>query len=404
MWFKRRKKSEQDHALSESLRSLQGLLSETGRQEPQLDTQDDDKPDTDETLDGSEPGLAGSEGPALQGVINAAEPAPPEAGSRWQDLNLSFDAEPLIPKPAEPVSTGNTRTSQAPLDTPQAGVPWDEEKNEDEGDSQAAAGAAPADPSSDDAQAPEMPGSDQETDLEIDQETNQGRDEADVEPIIESSPSVASGEGSEAPRDLLDVCEADGVYDGHDDANESVDEPAAGGEPAEPVLTAPETPASDAADAPDAELELHDLDNVDNEPALPQHEVIQEANGRGQNTTEGEVEENQAAPEPEPQPATTASAAASNKQRLEDQLHLQLEPTDEPADADIPTLTQAVYVPDAPFNAPEPEPAEPARDTRLVGDIEDLRSRLRNVDLDTLSPDQQAQLHNDLSELLDKLE
>lgn len=398
MWFKRRKKSEQDHALSESLRSLQSLLNDTGRQEPQLDAVDDGEAGSGDTPGGREPELAGGAGPGLEGGLDSAEPTPPEPGNRWRELSLSFDAEPLIPKAVEPVSTGDAEASEDPQDMAQADAQW----GEDDGDMEPAVGAAPTIPSNDDMEAPQAP-------LEY-QAADEERDEAGVEPVIGTTSSLWSDEDAEAADGPLEVREADGVYDANDGQDESQDEDegeaepagrAMAGEPAEPVPQAPEPPTSDA---PDAELELYSLDSDDDEAALPHNESVEEEDPLHGHGTGDENAEIETAPDPEPRPAAAVSTTATTTQRLEDQLDLQLESTDDPGDADIPTLTQAVYVPDAPLDAPDPAPVEPARDTSLVEDIEDLRSRLRNVDLDALSPEQQTRLHKGLSELLDKLE
>ncbi len=137
MWFKRHKKSEQDHALSESLRSLQSLLSETGRREPSLDPGDgppgdpgSEPPTEPRPPRASNPG-SGARPPAAQGDGGSAEPGTPDSsGNRWRDLNLSFDAEPVLPR--------------ARRDSPpDAGVPEPEAETGDEGHAAVDAGDDP---------------------------------------------------------------------------------------------------------------------------------------------------------------------------------------------------------------------------------------------------------------------
>lgn len=377
MWFKRRKKSEQNHALSESLRSLQNLLNDTGRQEPQLDN-----------LDDGEPGLADSKGAESPGGLKADGPAPPEPGNRWQELSLSFDAEPLIPRPVHPASSDDGAPSEDLPETAQV----DARSEPGEGDLGPAGGTAPAAPSDDNIGPPEASPRSQQADG--------ARDEAGVEPVIGTTSSLWSDDDAGTPVNSLEVLEAGGDYDDGEADPTGLVHP---GEPAEPFQQAPEPPA---LDAPDAELELYGLDpdTDDCEPVLPDSERIEQADPLEGNTMDDAVEETEATPESDPRSATAASTPSSHQQPSENQLHLQLEPTDEPADADIPTLTQAVYVPDAPSDAPAPASFKPAQDTTLVDDIELLRSRLWNMDLNALSPEQQVQLHKGLNELLDKLE
>lgn len=292
MWFKRRKKTEQDHALSQSLRSLQTLLNETDRREPSLEAR---QPDTDSEAP------AGIDDAAPPPAINGGngdtilkEPAPPDSASRWRDLNLSFDAEPVMPY-----------RSRHGADI----------------DAQDRAG--------DDAGEPEL-------------------DSAD-------------------PVDALDTPPADGqsTDTGPIDIDERPDPfPADAG-----AISPDEPPAIEPADIDDI---------VREEPVLPAADLV--------------------AGQPDEQ--------AAGDRPTENQLRLQLESEDDTGD-DIPTLTEAVYVPDTPLNEPEleePELEEPAPDGNIERCVERLRARLQVMKLDILSPEQEAQLRETLVELLDELD
>jgi hypothetical protein len=88
----------------------------------------------------------------------------------------------------------------------------------------------------------------------------------------------------------------------------------------------------------------------------------------------------------------------------EDQLHLQLEP-DEPSEAEIPVLTNAVYVPDpAPRKPAPPGPVESPHEARIARFIDSLHVRFHLTGLDTLSPEQEKELHDTLVEFLDEPE
>ncbi len=90
----------------------------------------------------------------------------------------------------------------------------------------------------------------------------------------------------------------------------------------------------------------------------------------------------------------------------EDQLHLELEPDGE-ADAGIPVLTNAVYVPDTPPEQPAspaftpPGPAGSPHDAAITRCIDNLSVRFQLMGLDALSPAQEKELHDALVEFLE---
>jgi hypothetical protein len=91
-------------------------------------------------------------------------------------------------------------------------------------------------------------------------------------------------------------------------------------------------------------------------------------------------------------------------------LHLELESAEGIKD-DIPTLTDAVYIPEAQPQGPEialpgPEIAPPEPDTSPYDDgiercLENLRVRLQLMGLDVLSAGQERELRDTLVEFLD---
>ncbi|MFZ0486984.1 MAG: hypothetical protein WAL83_08290, partial [Arenicellales bacterium] len=149
MWFKRRKKSEQDHALSQSLKSLQTLLNDTGRVEPSLQRPDPGAGHEDAESDGArrQPRLSSrgdsngvdeERGDVRLGSPAGSAPATSDSGNRWQDLNLSFDAESVVPRPRrgsqdDEQSRDHSPESQpAPQEAPADTEPTDEAAHADE--------------------------------------------------------------------------------------------------------------------------------------------------------------------------------------------------------------------------------------------------------------------------------
>jgi len=129
MWFKRRKKSEQDHALSQSLKSLQTLLNDTGRVEPSLERPDPDAAHQDTESDGArrQPRLSSREdsngvdeerGDVRLGSSARSVSTTSDSGNRWQDLNLSFDAEPVVPRPRRGSQDDEQSTDHPPETEP----------------------------------------------------------------------------------------------------------------------------------------------------------------------------------------------------------------------------------------------------------------------------------------------
>lgn len=399
MWFKRRKKSEQDHALSESLRSLQSLLSETDRREPSLDPQDPAEGDgrgeapaaPTRAAASEQPPGAGSGARSTRGDAATVEPEEPvDAGSRWRDLNLSFDAEPVIPK--------TRRDTRAGVEDRDA--------------------------------APDMDAASEETDQ------HPGDAPVDEEPGIAPQSPAGPDHADHAADD-----EPDATAD-HDAATEPV---GAAAEPAPPAAL--ETEQSQALPDPDSDLITYDLGARPVPPPPQRDEVVQDLTEPGPlagaddaSDTDPGVPAGPARPdedvlvldleEPGPaddagEPDTDARQAAAGEPdaaepgdaREEDQLHLELEP-DAAAAAEIPVLTNAVYVPDQaaepatePAAEPPPEvaggapgPAMSAHEARVSRFVDALRFRLQRTGLDALSAGQEKELHDALVELVDELD
>lgn len=103
MWFKRKKKSAQDTALNESLRSLQGLLEERDRAEPKLAPVHPDDQVVEESVDEQISDIQEEQDFEETQLPRTIEPAEkqeekPSDYNAWRDLSFSFDAEPKIPE------------------------------------------------------------------------------------------------------------------------------------------------------------------------------------------------------------------------------------------------------------------------------------------------------------------
>jgi hypothetical protein len=98
MWFRRKKKPNEDRVLNETLRSLQGILEER------------DTTETDETDTRREPSLHAGDPPRQQSTAAGAthhsttptEQAEQSAETTWHNLSLSFDVEPRARPEPEP--------------------------------------------------------------------------------------------------------------------------------------------------------------------------------------------------------------------------------------------------------------------------------------------------------------
>lgn len=398
MWFKRHKKSEQDHALSESLRSLQSLLSETGRREPSLDP-GDGPPGDPGTEPPSEPrpprasnSGSGARRPAAQGDGRSTEPGTPDSsGNRWRDLNLSFDAEPVLPR--------------ARRDSPpDAGEPDPQAETRDEAHTAVDSGDGP--------EALSVETSDQPVPDEAGHDPAAGSPETASRRYGDDMP-VDAGEPAVEPPDLPEKPDVD-------DGDLRVPEPgpAVSDEvayPAEPQVRAdpPAAPGEDEGVAPGHEFRPRSEEEVLvldlEEPELPPAET-------------GADEADETFPDDEPDeparhdPATPAGLRdttvskpfdePAEDEQEEDQLHLELEP-DAEADAGIPVLTNAVYVPDTPPEHPPtpaftpPGPAGSPHDAVITRCIDNLSVRFQLMGLDALSPAQEKELHDALVEFLE---
>jgi len=488
MWFKRRKKTEQDHALSESLRSLQSLLNETGRREPSLDPQagpgDDARPaagtpprpgngeqlhaaDDAKSLSGRPSG--GQSGGERSGHSRAAshtptrgqsraerrsEPeGPSDSGSRWRDLNLSFDAEPILP-----------RVRRETTDEPEEIEPEPGQAREPEDGTPAVEPELEAPPAAVDLDAPDAvitDGEAEDTDLytnptpaAIPDEPGQAPAAVPAdEPTAPGAPELAEIPDS-VEREVRDEPAADEpavdepVVDEPVVDEPVVDEPVVD-EPVvdEPVVDEPvvDEPAADepAADEPAAEEPAADepaaAGGSEPHPVTDIRDHWQSTSGPDESASGAQSADYATPPHPDEEvlvidleetsvpagdehdpgeaPAATGKDAAdtdttgAESESAEDQLHLELEPaaSADQADiteADIPVLTNAVYVPEpAPAaSAPAPGPAESPHEARIGRYIEDLRVRLQLMGLDTLSEQQEREVHDSLVELLDELD
>jgi len=351
MWFKRRKKSEQNQALSQSLRSLQSLLNETGRREPQLDAATEDPPKDNPA--GREPGLPSGAEPRGGAEATAGPgPATPEAENRWRGLRLSFDAEPVVARPAG--RAGGTRKAAPPPHGSRAG---DEPPP---GDAIAAQVSEAPGVGAADTEAPDV----ETTDVEA-PETEAPEAEAPEAEASDAEASDAEASDAEAPDAEAPEAEA-------------------------PEAEAPE---AEAPDAEDVEVRHGDADPHAGGPDVAARGAVQGGDDQRVATTAF------------PAPSTPATHPEALSSKGENQLPLQLEPTEAPGDADIPVLTQPLYVPDAPAEAAPEVPGRATTDHGdLCHDIEALRERLQHLDLHRLSPRHQAHLHERLKALLDELQ
>lgn len=370
MWFKRRKKTEQTQALSQSLRSLQSLLNENDeRREPSLDSRHEESGrGSSETV--SAPRRVPAASPAGdhddRPDSTLREPTPPDSASRWRDLNLSFDAEPVIPRRARRGTEVESDEADDDTDTPPAqdlaGEPDQAVPAEDD---------APAAASTDDAPEPIL--DDEQT------AGNAGEEHVQATPDIVG---IDVESFSHAPPVDPEPAAPDPSAETEPDA-EPDDIPGAADPAPEAAAANDESPDQSPGESPGIEWE---------EPKLPDIEVTEETPGPG-----------------------------SGDERKENQLHLELEPADNTvADDDIPTLTEAVYVPDTPSAVesaggdPDPAPAAtpdaetptteaPPPDADVERCVDQLRTRLQLMDLDTLSPEQEAQLRDTLEAFLEEL-
>lgn len=450
MWFKRRRKTEQDHALSESLRSLQSLLSETGRHEPNLDLRHAPADDTDADESGHEsPDSWPAAGPALAaGPENGNHPRPgnhdaPAAGpgtpggsgNRWRDLNLSFDAEPAIPRVRRDAEADDTTA-------PQGGTLADVETEP----------ATPTDPAyglagepTEDAAAPEPEDGAPDAAAPVDRGPphEPGVSQPDSR-AAEAADTADSGDTS-----IITDQNRDDDYDFPSQAEEGflvldleepqLSSPTAGAETGAPSAGEPmehqfpETSAAiddqlpepdDGAGADDAATDAVALDFPLPEPPAHQPPAIEqdEQDAEREETTRDDVDTNTAAPVDDPLDPAPEEAAASEPpddepepaeeptiagydEGAEDQLHLELE-SSAVSEADIPVLTNAVYVPEPPAQKQEtaPGPPESPHEGPIARCIDNLRVRLQLMGLDTLSNAQERELHDSLVELLDEIE
>jgi hypothetical protein len=293
--------------------------------------------------------------PRAGGEAEHEESAAPDTGRRWRDLSLNFDAEPVAPRPrrGEPPAKrspgGHTPPARpaAPTDRHDGAITKPDPAPQD-----AAEDAAPAH---------------EATELDEPVLDDDGATSSDIAAETGAVPALEPLEGaSEAP-----AREAS-PHDVEKDVEEESDE--------EPLIEyydrgGPAAPreAGDAVDEDTTTLEIE-------LPDVTQDEDGGEAIGR----------------EPD-EPG-------------EDQLHLELESAEGIKD-DIPTLTDAVYIPEAQPQGPEialpgPEIAPPEPDTSPYDDgiercLENLRVRLQLMGLDVLSAGQERELRDTLVEFLD---
>lgn len=377
MWFKRRKKSEQDHALSESLRSLQSLLSETGRREPSLDPRGmpaDEAEAEAKAAAGARPGVRQAHAGPRAGTRDASPPetrqpdappdeptAPGDSGTRWRDLNLSFDAEPVLPRARRDEAPAPERDAApeppgAPGTKPGAPEMPVPEPEHGPADDDAAVEAPPGADDAADTEAPAAPAADAEPQLPA--------AEPEPEPRLDDEPAVA---GTAEP----DVV----TYD-----------PAAAG------------PASGAGPVDELGEEAVRSEPIRGASGMPSTGDEDDDSGYGFRSRSDEevlVLDLEA-------PAAAAGAGAELEQE-EDQLHLELE-SDDASEADIPVLTNAVYVPETPPQQPAPpDPAGSPREASIGRFIDDFRVRLQLMGLEALSAAQEKELHEALVEFLDEL-
>lgn len=419
MWFKRRKKSEQDHALSESLKSLQTLLNDTDRVEPSLErTRPEGEIPAGESR--GRPGPAHHErasrrdDAAEDARSRKATAAPADSGNRWRDLSLSFDAEPMPQRgrrgsrsdaehaPADeaaglPAQTGDALSApeeggeaDAGPDGTVAGI-GNPDMDHSDGESRLGpTGTPPSEASETDTPLPGIaldefaPRSADELEIEdAAAEENPVADELETEDVAADQEPVVDPPGNEDAAAGAEEPVVDNLATGDVAAEERpvVDEPDVGGleSAGKTAATGPEGPTEGLGE-PDPEVPVEDLEGAMEEIEIIDVSLHQDndletaAGGGGEPLTEQE----------------------------EDQLHLELEPT-EGTDDDIPTLTDAVYVPDSLSDGAPPGPGESPYDGNVEQCIDRLRVRLELMGLDTLSPKQERELRDTLLELLDDL-
>lgn len=456
MWFKRRKSSEQDHALSESLKSLQSLLSETGRREPNLDAGDAPSGESDAAdappsgprepramnpRPGDRPGEGRDDG-------RAGKPEAPGASSnRWRDLTLSFDADPVRPKVRRDDSAGGDDPDRAPesLIEPDDGAGETARSPEPVVDDSDPAAAAESSVRSDDAvaaQAPETPEPDTEphepaaetrpTGPDDDPADSEPPEQPDIvtygaaaplpprgdaatheptrqEPVL-GEPGFGASHRHDAPPPGHAHTAPDYDFRSPPDEQELVldleaPQPAPGDtdtpatEPSEPGRGDAARDGTEAAEAPlpepgvGGEADVPARDDSPLESTLPAAETT-EASGPPA------VEPDEPAPDVDKPAANDFIETTPGDTNEEDQLRLELDAT-EAAEADIPVLTNAVYVPDTP---PEPpRPADAPQEAHIGRCIDNLRTRLQLMELNALSAEQEQALHDTLAEFLDEL-
>lgn len=457
MWFKRRKKTEQDHALSESLRSLQSLLSETGRHEPNVDPRHGPADDTDADESGDSrpaagPALAANPGNGNRSRQNhhdtpAAEPDPPGgSGNRWRDLNLSFDAEAVSPRVRRDAGADDAAAPpESPLDAEPASGAAAQERDLADAETES---AAPADP----AHGPDQESTGDAGIPEPEDETPETAAPIDYGPPQEPARSQSDSEAADGV-DTSVITDQNRDDDGYDFPHQAEDEflvldleepqlsPAAGTDSGAPSAGQPTDHQSreniaaieDQLPNPAEGTGSDDIttDAVTFDSPLPEPPVNQPA-GIEQNAPEAEHEETirdhpdtvtldddppddplesalgeAAASEPsadEPGPSDEP-ATGDDDEQAEDQLHLELEAS-AVSEADIPVLTNAVYVPEPPAQKQEapPGPPESPHEAPIARCIDNFRVRLQLMGLDTLSTAQEKELHDSLVEFLDEIE
>ncbi len=445
MWFKRRKSTEQDHALSESLKSLQSLLSETGRREPNLDPADEPDVIAQSAPDPRDaPALKPrpSRRPASTGddARSHEPPASDAASNRWRDLSLSFDAEPVLPKTrrdrdaaaehpdttpppisesAEPVEAARQPEADADADAPAALSDRGAEDTAAEAENRDAENQEPEDgpggpvaPEPPAAVQTRAPAGSEPTEPDI---VTYGATEESPLPTPGSDALIHGPPPPDPAADKMESADADAASDYGFRSREDeevlvldLDAPGtmeSGTTATEPSDSGGPVPADDAGsrepdpgDEPDSpahdEVALNGAP-PDDAPAggPPDMESDAAEESHGSTTTLPGIDT--------PVPDET-DESIPGEEAEEDQLHLELEATGD-SEADIPVLTNAVYVPGAPPEPPPP-PVDSPHAARIGHCIDNLRARLRLMELDALSAEQEQALHDTLAELLEDLE
>lgn len=354
MWFKRRKKTEQDHLLSESLRSLQTLLSESSdRLEPSLDhrhTQDD--------MDSTEKTDKARGNPPSVGDDAKRDDTPgSESGNRWRDLSLNFDAEPATPR---------LRRSGQP-------------NRETEGGTKEPPSQPRALARNESRVSPKPPPEPEPSDLEKTVVDETSTEHVDIEMKIQAAPASTPSEPAPGP-----------PMEDEEEMELDIE--------AVPVLE-PVEPAPEAALEDDREPAIQYFDRIPSAARTP--------TGGEDDTSTLEIE----LPEVRHDPTVNSlnepgGHDKTNSSPDEDQLHLELET----AEDDIPTLTDAVYIPDAEISEAEPDQGEFAAPESFESPyeedieqcLENLRVRLQLMGLDLLSTEQENELRDTLVEFMDE--